>query len=161
MNRSKFLPGITLLVTGIVLAMVGCTGEGSWSSLQDGVLATTIRKDDSKQFVYRIPPRLLRGDAASNPEEKRTRDSHANDGGFNGRAMNPEESGVGRRKEDMERVLKEQAIRKLAAIGYCRHSDKFITIRINTDPLDTFLQGECQESATDDDRKRFPDTTSR
>jgi hypothetical protein len=74
--------------------------------------------------------------------------------------MNPEESGVGRNKQGMERFLSEQTARKLVSTGYCR-TDKFITIQINTDPMDTYLQGECQESATPEDRKKFPEVSPR
>lgn len=158
MARSGFVAGI-ILILGALLVASGCARLDE-SLSTTGNLTTTIRPDGSKQFVYRIPPRLLREDMAISHEERQVRNSHANDGGFNGRAMNPEESGVGRRKEDTERFLGEQARRKLLVSGYCR-SDKFITIRINTDPLDTYLQGECQESATDDDRKKFPSTGTR
>lgn len=138
----------------VCVAAVGCMGASSVDT-QGGALTTDITRDGSKQFVYRVPPLRHHGDAARSLEEQQARNSHANDGGFNGRAMSPEESGVGRRKEDVELALEAQVKRKLIATGYC-HSEKFITIERNTDPLDTYLRGECLDSATDADRKQFP-----
>ncbi len=138
----------------IVLAslLAGCVFE-DMPVAQDGVLETTIGHDGSKQFVYRVPARPERDERMSSAEAQRARDNHANDGGFNGRNMRPEESGMGRRKEGAEKMLAEQAKNRVAASGYCRKG--FITIETSTDPLDTYLRGECEDAATDADRKKF------
>jgi hypothetical protein len=132
----------TLLVLGIVLLLGACAGPGRnyvKNEMQE-TLEVEILPNTSKMFVYRlrwpdeyIPNHVQVATVGSNPEP-------------------PKRGGVDVGRSTPERLF-EDASYVVQQSGYCREG--FFELDRSISRYHLWLKGECKESASEADRKRF------
>ena len=157
------LMDIRRTASSIVLLLAACSSTPERPEPQT-FLATQILNDGSKQFVYTVefPESQRRGRGSKGQGRPGNATGHVygnssrgvgggvtmgSAGGRSGRT--PSQL---RQSEEMVALLEQE----LDESGFCRHG--FIELERSVEPAQTFIRGECDEAATVEDRKAFPNS---
>ncbi len=141
-----------------------------------GFLATHIEDDNSKLFVYSLempsPEQARRGSKGNGRPGNATGQVYGSSsrgmaggvtvGSGGGRRAASNHSGTGRgtsrgtsrSQGNINGRLENMLAEELEQSGYCRNG--FMELERMTQPPDVFIKGECDESATEEDRNLFP-----
>ena len=148
----KIIGALTLVL------LIGCSSNVSLKDSHQSFV-TKIGDDGSKTFVFGISvsPEVLRKqmkgiqkvDSTTNTRRSGRR-GKGETVSANNRNNNRKAKKLGIDKEDLE----EQLTLLFENNGYCR--DGYIELESFVDVTSAHLRGECNESATEADRKRFP-----
>jgi len=157
MNRSQ----IKLFIPVVLICICGCSGNQKNDTPQ-GYLATHIFDDGSKQFVYTVEL------AESAGQDKRGR-NNGRPGNVAGQVRGSSNRGLsagvtagtggrgrsgGRGQQGRAALLQEALEAELKSTGYCRKG--FMELDRMMQPAQTFIKGECVETASAGDREKFP-----
>lgn len=158
----KNLP-IKLLVPVVFVFVCGCSSNQKNETLQ-GYLATQITDDGSKQFVYTadLPDTATqgkRGKGNGRPGNVsgnvRGSSNRGVSGGVSVSTNGGSKGGKGGRGQQGKFTLLNDALEaELKKTGYCRKG--FMELDRMMQPSQTFIKGECVETATAKDREAFP-----
>jgi hypothetical protein len=121
---------------------------------------TEIRADDSKIFTFTLITKheeKERSSKSDKPERSKKgggkKSSNKRNGGQQGGKMNRSETNKSEYQAKLANILKEQLILRLENNQYCR--DGYIKLNTSLSNSMSSIRGECHESATAIDRKRF------
>ena len=152
---------IKLFVPVVLICMSGCSGNQKNETPQ-GYLATHIFDDGSKQFVYTVelPESAGQGKRGRNngrpgnvTGQVRGSSNRGLSGGVTAGTGGRGKSG-GRGQQGKVALLQEALEAELKKSGYCRKG--FMELDRMMQPTQTFIKGECVETASVSDREEFP-----
>ncbi|UAA38604.1 hypothetical protein KIH87_18375 [Paraneptunicella aestuarii] len=136
--RPIFLPvRHTLLLLILILAMAAC-GSNSRTSKVHGVFITSIKADGTKLFVF------------TSPEGGKGVGHYSHPGLMERQA--PGRQGIAHRERLQDLIIEALELR-LTQNGYCREGYIQLGSYIERGLFE--IRGECNEAATDADRKQF------
>ena len=164
---------LAIIVAPIVLTGIGaCSNQQKNEALQ-GYLATHVFDDGSKQFVYTIdlPDPATRSKGGKGSGRPGNATGHVSGGSTQGLSGGVT-AGTGNRRpggktggsrnasgkrQDRATILVNALDDELKKSGFCR--DGYMELDRMMEPRQTFIRGECIETATDHDREVFPNET--
>ena len=153
---------IKLLIPVVLVCMYGCSGNQKNDTPQ-GYLATHIFDDGSKQFVYTVdlPDSAGQGRGGKNNSRPGNVAGHVQGssnrgltGGVTAGTRSKGGKGGGRGQQGKASLLQEALDAELKKSGYCRKG--FMELDRMMEPSQTFIKGECVETASVIDREEFP-----
>lgn len=158
---------IKLLIPVVLVFVCGCSSNQKNDTPQ-GYLATQITDDGSKQFVYTmdLPDTAGQGkrgkgngrpgNVAGNVQGSSNRGvSGGVTVGTGGGSKGGSKGGRGGRGQQGKAALLNDALEaELKKTGYCRKG--FMELDRMMQPSQTFIKGECVETASVNDREEFP-----
>ena len=152
------------LLLPVVLALVcGCSSNQK-NEIPQGYLATQITDDGSKQFVYTA-------DFPDTAKQGKRSKGNGRPGNVSGNVQGSSNRGVsggvsvgtggggkggrgGRGQQGRASLLNDALEAELKKTGYCREG--YMELDRMMQPYQTFIKGECVETATVKDREAFP-----
>jgi hypothetical protein len=152
---------IWLFIPVVLICLSGCSGSQEKDTPQ-GYLATKIFDDGSKQFVYTVDLPASAGQGKRGNNNGRPGNVAGNVQGSSNRGLSggvtagtgSRGNGGGRGQQGKASLLLEALEAELKTSGYCRKG--FMELDRMMQPGQTFIKGECVDSATDIDREEFP-----
>lgn len=154
---------IRLLIPVVLVCVCSCSSNPKNETPQ-GYLATQITDDGSKQFVYTVDlPETVKqgkrgkgnsrpGNVAGHVQGSSNRGLSA---GMTAGTGGGSKSRKGGRGQQGKAVLLNDALEaELKKTGYCRQG--FMELDRMMEPAQTFIKGECIETASVNDREEFP-----
>lgn len=148
-----------------ILLLAGCAGNPLEKSTDKEAFVTHIKDDGSKMFTYGVSFELQQGqrDRANRDVGGMLRENSAPGGQNRGRNRGGDTNMVmsggmrGSRgnslRDNMLEVMTEKLLLKLANSGYCREG--YMQLDEYVDRTSAQIKGECNESATEEDREKF------
>jgi hypothetical protein len=150
-----------LLILAIMLSMSACSTKPNRNNDNEKIFTTNILSNGSKRFVVAItyaqetnqkkPPRSGKkgdGEGRGGKRPKGERSGPSDDANYTAIQRGGSDS-TDDKREAVLSLLEE----KLATTAYCRNG--FIELEYSQMPDKTELKGECQESASAQDKKRW------
>lgn len=154
---------LTVFMVCAFAGLSGCAAESKVPEPQ-GYLATHIYENGSKQFVYTTDLQNLinldkEGKAGGRPGNVAGQLNGSSNGGLSGGVTagtaNRRPGGhSGRPMQSRDQMLVNAVEKELEKSGFCREG--FKELDRMTEPQQTYLKGECIESANAHDRTQFP-----
>ncbi len=160
-----------MTITAVLTLLLGACSSSQKNQTFEDYLATNIRSDGSKEFYYTVTmsngqnPKKGTGGKNVNGGARVSGGSSSNTragagitvGGSGRRQPGNKGGGKGRQAAAArdERVS-EQLEKKLRASGFCREG--WMEQERNYQPPNASIRGECNETATDKDRRNFPNS---
>lgn len=147
-----------LIILSVI--MTGCSSV-SKSDMKD-FFRSDIRADDSKMFTFTVivtqQGKKDKKSTQKNSKSKGGRDS-GKKGGQQNSQRNTKDNSMNKNDDHMTELFEELLIERLEKNQYCR--DGYIELDRAFSGSTFTLRGECNESATENDRKRFYNKNSR
>jgi len=145
LGKSRFLTTI------VVLSLLGCASNQSKSHEIVETFVTDIKEDGSKRFSFSLTASSFQ----QNGDGKMGQGGHGR-GDHSGQGMGRHgagRSGRGSMGGQNKEMIYEKLESKLSETGYCR--DGYIELDFYRSRGQSQIKGECNEDATDLDRKTF------
>lgn len=160
MPRMKRFP-IKLIIPFALICVTGCSSNQK-SEVPQGYLATKIFEDGSKQFVYTVDlpestGKGKRGGGSGRPGNVAGHVQGGSNRGLTGgvsAGTGSRSKGGGRGQQGKASLLQEALDAELKRTGYCRKGYMELDRMMQT--TQTFIKGECVETASITDREEFP-----
>jgi hypothetical protein len=150
-------------MSSVFVFLAACSSNQKYE-LPQGYLATNITEDGSKQFVYTVDlqdtaPQGKRGKGNGRPGNVAGHVRGSSNRGLSAGVSAGTSGGGkggkgGRGQQGRASVLNDALEAELKKTGYCRKG--FMELDRMMEPAQTFIKGECVETASDHDREEFP-----
>ena len=145
------LKAISLVCLLSLFLITGCSSKYDVNITE--VFRSNILANDTKMFTYSIVF-VNKSKLPNNTDDRQQKDKANKKRGNNGK---PQQAGSSEREKFQKQLTEElesRLVDKLEENGYCRKG--FFELSRTFNKSIYTLNGECNESATPDDRKNFP-----